>query len=103
MCGRKPVAQIDVTPEDLLQSAAILDTVAEDLRHAHNRLHDVRTTMIGAGNVTDALRHFADEWEFGMGRMVESVKFTARALRTAGEGYAEVESKVLRALERFLS
>ena len=97
-----PVAQIEVTPEGLLRSAATLDTVAEDLRHAHSRLDDVRTTMVGAGNVTDALRRFADEWEFGMGRMVESVKFTARALRTAGEGYAEVESGVLRALERFL-
>jgi hypothetical protein len=103
MCRRMPVAQIEVTPEDLLRSAAILDAVAEDLRNAHSRLDGVHTTMVGAGNVTDALHHFADEWEFGMGRMVESVRFTARALWTAGEAYAEVDSAVRRVLERFLS
>ena len=96
------MAQIEVNPEDLLRSAETLHAVSEDLRSANSRLEEVRTTMVGAGNITRALHHFADEWEFGMGRMVESVKFTAHALQTAGHGYEEVESGVIGALKRFM-
>jgi hypothetical protein len=45
-----------------------------------------------------ALYRFADEWEYGLGRMVESVKWTASALRAAGEGYTSAETEIESAL-----
>jgi hypothetical protein len=94
------MGSIDVDPGELLRHAETLDAVAADLRFAHHRLDGLRTGDIGASNVTRALHRFADEWDYGMGRMVESVKFTAEALRVAGQGYSETESTLVERLLR---
>jgi hypothetical protein len=94
------MGSIDVDPGQLLRHAEILDAVGADLRFAHHRLDGLRAGDLGASNVTRALHRFADEWDYGMDRMVDSVKFTAEALRVAGQGYAETESTLVERLFR---
>jgi hypothetical protein len=92
------MGRIEVNPGELLRSAGILDAIGEDLGSCHRHLDGLRAGEIGAGNMSRALYRFADEWEYGMGRMVESVKWTASALRAAGEGYTSVETEIRSAL-----
>jgi hypothetical protein len=91
---------LEVDPGRLLLDAKTLDAIAADLKFAHHRLDRLRTSDIGASNVTRALHHFADEWDYGMGRMVESVRFTAEALRVAGQQYTETESTLAETMLR---
>jgi hypothetical protein len=92
------MGSIEVDPAELLRHAETLDAVAADLKFAPQRLDGLRTGDFGASGVTRALHRFADEWEYGLGRMVESVTFTAEALRVAGWGYAETESTLVETL-----
>ncbi len=96
------MASIDVDPGQLLRHANTLDVIAADLRFARRRLDGLRAADIGAANVTRALHRLADRWDYGMERMVDSVKFTADALRVAGQGYMETESTLVERLLREL-
>jgi uncharacterized protein YukE len=92
------MAQIEVNPGELLQSAEVLDAIGDDLGSCRHHLEALRPGDVGASNISHALHRFADQWEYGMERMVESVKWTANALRTAGQGYTSVEDRIGSAL-----
>ena len=92
------MGSIEVDPAELLRHAETLDAIGADLKFALQRLDGLRMGDIGASSVTRALRRFADEWDYGLGRMVESVRFTADALRVAGQGYTEAESTLVESL-----
>ena len=87
---------IEVTPEELIRSGQTLKAVAEDLRLAHHRIEGLRRSQLGSKSIDSALNHFADEWKYGMNKIVEKVDMTGEAILSAGEQYAAVESAVSR-------
>lgn len=88
------MARIEVDPSQLLRAAAELDAIREDLRLAVGRISALSGHRIGAICIDSSLDHFADHWAYGMHQMAESVRFTAEALRMAGESYVEIERMI---------
>ena len=91
------MGSIDVTPDDLIRSGQTLKAIAEDLRMAHHRVESLRSAQLGSKAIDSALNHFADEWKFGMNKIVEKVDMTGEALLSAGQQYAGVDSAVAEA------
>ena len=85
---------IQVTPEELIDSGQQLKAIAEDLRHAHDRVKGLRSTQLGSKRIDSALNSFADHWNFGMNTMVSKVDMTGEALLSAGQQYAGVDAAV---------
>jgi uncharacterized protein YukE len=85
---------IQVTPEELIDSGQQLKVIAEDLRHAHNRVKDLRSSQLGSKRIDSALNTFADHWNYGMNKMVTKVDMTGEALLSAGRQYAAVDESV---------
>ncbi|MGH9022785.1 MAG: hypothetical protein ACRDV9_06765 [Acidimicrobiia bacterium] len=88
------MARIEVDPSQLLRAAADLDAIQADLRLAVGRIAGLSGHRIGAVCIESALDHFADHWSYGMHQMVESVRFTAEALRMASDSYVEIERMI---------
>ena len=85
---------IDVTPEELIDSGQQLKVIAEDLRHAHDRVKGLRSAQLGSKRIDSALNSFADHWHYGMNKMVSKVDMTGEALLSAGRQYAAVDAAV---------
>jgi uncharacterized protein YukE len=83
-----------VTPEELIDSGQQLKAIAEDLRYAHDRVKDLRSSQLGSKRIDSALNSFADHWNFGMNTMVSKVDMTGEALLSAGQQYAGVDAAV---------
>ena len=85
---------IEVTPEELIKGGQTLKAIAEDLRSAHHRVEGLRRSQLGSRAIDSALNHFADEWKYGMNKIVEKVDMTGEAILAAGQQYAGVDSAV---------
>jgi uncharacterized protein YukE len=85
---------LSVTPDELIDSGQQLKVIAEDLRHAHNRVKDIRSAQLGSKRIDSALNAFADHWNYGMNKMVTKVDMTGEALLAAGRQYAAVDASV---------
>jgi hypothetical protein len=94
------VGYIEVTPAELIDSGHTLKAIADDLRSAHHRVEGLRRSQLGSRTIDSALNHFADEWRYGMSKIVQKVDMTGAALLAAGEQYAGVESAVATAARR---
>ena len=88
------MGHIDVTPDDLIHSGQTLKAIAEDLRSAHHRVEGLRSAQLGSKAIDSALNHFANEWKYGMHKIVEKVDMTGEALLAAGQQYAGVDTSV---------
>ena len=88
---------IDVTPEELIRSGQTLKAIAEDLRAAHHRVEGLRSAQLGSKPIDSALNHFANEWKYGMSKIVEKVDMTGEALLSDGQQYAGVDTAVAQA------
>lgn len=85
---------IQVTPEELINSGQQLKAIAEDMRYAHDRVKDLRSSQLGSKRIDSALNSFADHWNYGMNTMVSKVDMTGEALLSAGRQYAGVDAAV---------
>ena len=85
---------LQVTPEELIDSGQQLKAIAEDLRHAHDRVKGLRSGQLGSKRIDSALNSFADHWHYGMNKMVSKVDMTGEALLSAGRQYAAVDASV---------
>jgi len=85
---------IQVTPDELIDSGQQLKAIADDLRHAHDRVKDLRSKQVGSKRIDSALNAFADHWNYGMNKMVGKVDMTGEALLAAGQQYAAVDGAV---------
>ena len=85
---------IQVTPEELIDSGQQLKAIAEDLRHAHDRVKDLSSAQLGSRRIDSALNTFADHWRYGMNKMVSKVDMTGEALLAAGRQYAAADESV---------
>lgn len=83
-----------VTPDELIGSGQQLKVIAEDLRHAHNRVKDLRSAQLGSKRIDSALNAFADHWNYGMNKIVSKVDMTGEALLSAGRQYAAADESV---------
>jgi hypothetical protein len=92
------MSTIEVTPDELGEAAAQLALIAADLRHASSRVAGLAEHRLGARNVERALAHFAEQWSYGMRRMVASVLWTGSALHCAATSYEHTESGVTASL-----
>ena len=92
------MGNIDVTPEQLIQSGNQLKAIAQDLQFAHHRVEGLRSAQLGSKAVDSALNHFANHWKYGMNKMVEKVAMTGEALLSAGQTYAAVDASIAGAL-----
>ncbi len=85
---------IQVTPDELIGSGQQLKVIAEDLRHAHDRVKGLLSSQLGSKRIDSALNSFADHWNYGMNKMVSKVDMTGEALLAAGRQYAAVDASV---------
>jgi hypothetical protein len=85
---------IQVTPAELVDSGQHLKVIAEDLRHAHDRVKGLGSSQLGSKRIDSALNAFADHWNYGMNHMVSNVDMTGEALLAAGRQYAAVDASV---------
>jgi hypothetical protein len=95
------MGHIDVTPDDLIRSGQTLKAIAEDLRSAHHRVEALRSAQLGSKSIDSALNHFANEWKYGMHKIVEKVDMTGEAILSAGQQYAGVDTAVAQAARSF--
>lgn len=86
------MSSLQVTPEQIFDSARQLRAIAEDLRDAHRRVEGLRSRDLGSRALDGALNRFADHWDYGMSRMVTSVEWTAEALSSAAATYGDAEA-----------
>ena len=47
----------------------------------------------------EALSHFAERWDYSLGKLAESASNTALDLRTAGHGYTQVDDAIAEAFD----
>jgi hypothetical protein len=88
---------IDVTPDQLIDSGHQLQAIAQDLQSAHHRVEGLRSAQLGSKSIDSALNHFANQWKYGMNKMVEKVDMTGAALLAAGQRYTDVDASIIHA------
>jgi uncharacterized protein YukE len=84
------MGRIEVEPAELQELSRRLAAVTDELRGMGSRLR-LGQAAAGAEAVTGALGHFAERWDYSLERMAELASNTAVDLRTAGDGYAQVD------------
>jgi hypothetical protein len=87
------MGRIEVDPVELQVLSRRLATVARGLHGMGHRLR-LGQAATGSQMVSEALGHFEERWDYSLQELSESAATTAIDLRTAGDGYAQVEDAI---------
>jgi len=87
------MGRIEVDPGELQELSRRLAAVTSDLRGMGNRLR-LGQAATGTEAVADALGQFAERWDYSLEKLAEQASNTAIDLRTAGDGYTQVDGAV---------
>ncbi len=87
------MGRIEVDPRELQVLSRQLAAVTSDLRGMGSRLR-LGQMATGTEAVADALGHFAERWDHSLEKLAEHASNTAIDLRTAGDGYTQVDGAI---------
>jgi uncharacterized protein YukE len=87
------MGHVEVDPAELQDLSRRLAEITGELRGMGGRLR-LGQAQAGAASVTDALAAFAERWDRSLAKLAEAASNTAIDLRTAADGYNQVDGAV---------
>jgi uncharacterized protein YukE len=87
------MGHVEVDPAELQDMSRRLAAITGELRGMGDRLR-LGHAEAGAASVADALAGFADRWDRSLAKLAEVASTTAVDLRTAADGYTQVDAAV---------
>jgi uncharacterized protein YukE len=92
------MGRFEVDPGELQDLSRRLAALTTQLRGMGDRLR-LGQTETGTQAVAEALGRFAERWDYSLRKLAESASNTAIDLRTAGDGYVQVDDALAEAFD----
>jgi hypothetical protein len=86
--------RIEVDPAELSGLSSSLAQFASAGEGARTSLGGVTTAHTGHGGLTDAVHHFADDWEYSLKKIGENAAAMADKLGKSAEGYRTTDQAI---------
>jgi hypothetical protein len=77
--------------------AGQLISIGETVSGAHAGLGGLGDGQTGDGELSAAVHHFRDEWEYSLKKIGETAQAVSEKVKSAGEGYQSVDTGVANA------
>ncbi|MFJ9697936.1 hypothetical protein [Kitasatospora sp. NPDC101183] len=92
------MADFTVSPEFLAQLCKDLKGCGDELDQGLKALKGASRSGLGYDFLEDAGKHFQDTWDYGLGKLRESVKELVKGLEQIQRNYDGTEQSILKAL-----
>jgi hypothetical protein len=89
------VSRFQVNPDELVTLGQQLERIGRELKGTGSRLRIGDATA--HPRVAQALGHFADQWDYALGKISEHAANVAGNLKGAGEAYARSDQEIAKA------